>query len=702
MKHILEPASIAVVGAAREEGKLGNIVLRNLISSGFKGKLYPINPKAEEILGLKCYKSVDEIEGTVDLAVFLVKGPLVPPLLQEAAEKGVKAAIIISAGFKEIGEEGEELERQVQEIVKERGIRVLGPNCLGVINTFHNMNATFTANYPEQGPLAIISQSGAICTTILDWNQETHVGFSRFVSVGNKADVDEADLVEYIGADDETKVIGMYIEGAERGREFMNTAKEASKRKAIVTLKAGRSASGARAASSHTGSISGSDSIWDAAMDQAGVIRAKDMDELFDYCLVFSKLSLPDDEGLAIVTNAGGLGVMSADACHDHGVLLAELDQSTINKLLVGLTKEASPYNPVDIVGDADAKRVRFAVETVLEDKNVKCLAAIFGPNDIIDLVAIAEVLADCTRKTDIPIIASFIGGKQVAPGVARLLELGIPNFDIPDRAVRAVAALMRTTKRRNEIGSDKILSRQGDRDRVRSILNLVRNDGRLALREDEGKQILTAYGISIPEDGLAVSEREAVEIAERIGYPVVMKVVSPDILHKSDMGGVTVGVSSPEEVMKKYASIMEGCHTRMPEARIEGVSVQHMAVGREVIVGMSSDPQFGPVITFGLGGIFVEILRDVSNKVAPLTEQDLESMITSIKGYPVLSGARGGAPADIAAIKEVILRVAQIALDFPEITELEINPLIVGNKGVGCWAVDALVTLESQNSDSP
>ncbi|NYT11962.1 MAG: CoA-binding protein [Methanomassiliicoccales archaeon] len=695
MKEIFEPDSIAIIGAAREEGKLGNIVLRNIISSGFKGKIYPINPKADEILGLRCYKSVKDIEDDIELAIFLVKGPLVPPLLEEAAEKGVKAAIIISAGFKEIGKEGAELERQVVEIVKEHGIRVLGPNCLGSINTFHDMNATFTSNYPEKGPLAIISQSGAICTTILDWNQETKVGFSRFVSVGNKADIDEADLIEYIGHDDETKVIGMYIEGAERGKAFVEMAKEATKRKAIVTLKAGRSSSGARAASSHTGSISGSDAIWDAAMEQAGVLRAKDMDELFDYCLAFSKLPMPEGEGLVIVTNAGGLGVMSADACNDHGVFMAELNENTVNKLRQGLPREATPYNPVDIVGDSDTERVRFAVETILQDENCKCLAAVFGPNDIIDLVAIAEVLADCRKKWDTPIVASFIGGKQVAPGAARVMELGIPNYDIPDRAMRAIAALMKCWKRRTDGTNEGAIVVKGDRNKVKDVLAAVRANNRLTLREDEGKVILNAYGISMPREGLATNAEQALKLADNIGYPVVMKVASPDILHKSDVGGVAIGLETPEEVKDSFHSILERSRARVPDARIDGVSVQQMISGREVIVGMNRDHQFGPVITFGLGGIFVEILKDVRNKIAPLSRADVDDMISSIKGYPILMGARGRGIADIESLKDMIFRLAQIAIDFPEIAELEVNPVIVGDKGEGCCAVDALVTLE-------
>ncbi|MFW5914529.1 MAG: acetate--CoA ligase family protein, partial [Thermoplasmatota archaeon] len=684
MRHIFEPESVAVIGAAREEGKLGNIVLQNLISSGYEGPIYPINPKAEEILGFKCYSSVSDVPEEVDLAIFLVKNTLVPPLLKEAGEAGVNAAIIITAGFKEIGAEGAELERQVVDIADQYGIRVLGPNCLGVINTFHNMNATFTSNYPGRGPLAIISQSGAICTTILDWNQETHVGFSRFVSVGNKADVDEADLIEYIGRDDETSVIGMYVEGAERGKAFMEKAKEASRRKALVTLKSGRSSSGARAASSHTGSISGSDDIWEAAMEQAGVLRAKDMDELFDYCLAFSKMEVPKGEGTAIVTNAGGLGVMSADACNDYGVTLADLNESTVERLRKGLPVEASPYNPVDIVGDANLERVKFALDTILSDENVHCLAAIFGPNDIIDLEGIARELAEMKRKTDVPILASFIGGKQVAPSVQMLKDLGIPNYDIPDRAMRAVSALMKCRRVMEQREEEELVHVSGDRNEVRRILDQAKEQGRASLRESEGKAILRAYGVETPRERVAESEDRAVEIADSIGYPVVMKVVSPDILHKTDLGAVAVGVDSEEDIRKEFRSIMNNVKVKMPEATVDGVSVQEMLQGREVLVGMTRDDNFGPVITFGMGGIFVEILKDVAHRVAPLTQKDLDHLVSSIEAYPILAGARGRRPADLDSLKDTIARVAQIALDFPEIMELEINPLMVVDEGMG------------------
>ncbi len=696
IESIFEPESIAVIGAARERGKIGHIVLQNLISSGFEGPLYPVNPKADEILGLRCYESVLDIEGDVDLVIFVVRANLVPMLLEEAGEKGVNAAIIITAGFKEIGSKGAELERQVVEVSKRYGIRVLGPNCLGVINTFHNMNSTFTSNYPGQGPLAIISQSGAICTTILDWNQDIDVGFSRFVSVGNKADIDEGDLIEYIGSDDETRVIGLYIEGGGEGKEFMEKSAEVSRNKAIVTMKSGRSSSGARAASSHTGNLSGSDDVWEAAMEQAGIIRAKDMDELFDYCLAFSKLPLPEGEGVTVVTNAGGLGVMSADACSDNGIPLNKLENETVERLAEGLPEEATPYNPVDIVGDADVERVRFAIETILQDKNVNCLAAIFGPNDVIDLEGIAELLAEFRETTDVPILASFIGGKQVRSGVKTLHRLGIPNYDIPDRAMRAVAALIRHKKRRDSPQEREEVEVKGDSERVREILEEVRTEGRIDLTEIESKEVLSSYGIPVPEGGMATNEQEAVSIAENIGYPVVMKIVSPDILHKTEVGGVEVGIQSERELRSKYELVNQRARTMMSDARIKGVMIQKQVEGREVLVGMVRNAQFGPVMTFGIGGIFVEVMKDVSRRIAPLDEKDVDDMVSSIKAYPLLSGARGSKPADLESLKETIRRMSQISLDFPEIAEMETNPVIVGEEGQGCWAVDALISLEN------
>jgi acetyl coenzyme A synthetase (ADP forming)-like protein len=698
MKALFEPESIAVVGAAREKDKLGNIILRNLISSGFEGSLYPVNPKADQILGMKCYKSLSDIPEKVELIVVVVPNYIVPAVIEEAGEKGVKSAIIITAGFKEIGLEGAELERKVGNLAKMYNMRILGPNCLGLINRHHNMNATFTRNYPQKGRIAITSQSGAICTSILDWATRTNVGFSKFISVGNKVDIDEADLLEYLREDDETAVIGMYIEGTNRGEQFLRQATEATRLKPILALKSGRTSSGAKAASSHTGALSGSDAVYEAALNQTGVVRARTIDEFFDLLLIFGLMPLPKGDGVAIVTNAGGLGVMAADATSDFGLTLASFNGETIEKLKEYLPAEANFYNPVDVLGDAPADRYEFAIKTVMDDPNVSMVLVILAPTDTVDIMSVAKIVAGFGGKVDIPLVATFVGGKDCEEGIELLREAGIPHYESPDRAMKALSAMVNYRNMRDSRGDMEPVVVEGDKERVREILDTVKTEDRLTLREDEGKEILKAYGVTVPIETIANTAEEAAEIACRIGYPVVMKIASPDIFHKTDVGGVAVGVSNAEDVRTNFDIITRRSKERMPQARIDGVSIQQMLSGREVIVGMVRDDQFGPVLTFGLGGIFVEIMKDVSQSIAPLTRSDVNTMISSIKAFPILSGARGRKPADIKTLKEIIFKVAQISVDFPEISEFEINPVMVGDEGEGAGAVDALVTIRREN----
>jgi len=694
MRELFEPDSIAVIGAAREETKVGHIVLKNLIDAGFQGRLYPINPKAEEIIGLKCYKTVLEVPDGIDLAVVCVPSPFVPRVMEDTGKKGIKVAIIISAGFRETGKVGAELERQVGDIAKQYGIRVLGPNCLGVINTQWGMNATFTNNYPNKGSIAISSQSGAICSTLLDWASQIKVGFSKFVSVGNKLDLDEADLLRYLREDEATRVIGIYIEGTDRGTEFMKEALLTSASKPILALKAGRTSTGAKAASSHTGALSGSDRVYDAALSQSGVIRVKTIEELFDLLLVFSNTPLPRPGGVAIVTNAGGLGVLAADACGDYGLTMASFTAETVATLKSYLPEEANFYNPVDVIGDANTDRYQFAIQTVKKDPNVSSIVVLLAPTDLVDIRSVAGLIAGYSGKVDLPIVGAFVGGQDMAEGVALLRKAGVPNFDSPDRAVRALASMYEYNLAKSTNKTKQALHYEGDKITARAVLDAVIKEGRLSLTEAEGKRILKAYGIQVPAAGLAMNEDQAVSLAESIGYPVVLKIESPDIAHKTDVGGVAVNVGAVEEVRKQYNSILVRVRSRMPNARIDGISVEKMFAGREVIVGMVRDDQFGPVMTFGLGGIFVEIMKDVVQRVVPLSELEIGQMVRSIKAYPILTGARGKKPADIAALKEVIGRVAQIAIDFPEIAEFEINPVIVGDEGQGCCAVDALATI--------
>jgi len=699
-KELFEPDSIAIIGASKEELKVGHIVLRNLLQSKYEGKIYPVNPKADEILGIKCYASVTDIPDEVQAVVVCVPNTFVPAVMEQCGQKGVKAAIIITAGFKETGKEGAELERQVGSIARKHGIRVLGPNCLGLINTQKKMNATFTRNYPKEGCIGISSQSGAICSTLLDWASEINVGFSKFISVGNKVDMEEADILRYLRDDPATKVIGMYVEGMAHGIEFMAEAETTSRHKPIIALKAGRTASGAKAASSHTGAISSSDNVYTAALAQTGVIRVHTIEEMFDLLLAFSNMPLPTQYGgVAIVTNAGGLGVMAADACGDYGLRMAHFTHETVEKLHSYLPEEANIYNPVDVIGDAKADRYEFAMQTVMDDPGVLAVLVLLAPTDLVDIPGVAEMVASYAGKTTMPILSCFVGGEDARQGIKILRQAGIPNYESPDRAVRALSAMVdyETTRERNlaEIFSTV----RGDKMRVERVLRKARSEGRVSLSEAEGKEILKAYGVPVPKEAFADTEDKAVAMANRIGYPVVMKVESPDIAHKTDVGGVAINLKSESELRKQFNLMLPLVKERVPRARVDGVSVQQMKTGREVIVGMVRDDQFGPVITFGLGGIFVEVLKDVSQRIVPLSDVDVSEMISGIKAYPILTGARGKKPADIPALRDVIVRVAQIATDFPAITELEINPVIVGDLDQGVCAVDALVIIRREGA---
>ncbi len=694
LESLFDPRAIAVVGASREEKKVGHIILKNILSSGYVGKLYPVNPKAEEILGLKTYPSLADIKDQIDLAVIAVPNTLVPSTMEQAGQKGVKAAAIITAGFREVGKEGAELERRVGEIGKRYGVRILGPNCLGIINTHSHINATFTSNYPKEGGVAITSQSGAVGTTALDWAAETRVGFSKFISVGNKVDLDETELLSYLQQDDQTKVIGMYIESIDRGREFMKVAYETTRSKPIIALKAGRTGSGARAASSHTGALSGSDQIYDAALEQSGVIRVRTIDDFFDSLQVLAEMPLPRGDGVAIVTNAGGLGVLAADASADHGLNMVSFKKETIEKLRKGLPEEANVFNPVDVIGDADADRYEYALKALMEDENVTSICLIVAPTDLLDVASVAGRIASYSGKTSVPFAVAMVGGKDMEVGIEMLRSSGIPTYGSPDRAMGALGTTARYLKLKTVSDESSVRAFQGDKQEVREVLDEVREEDRTALSETEGKRILSAYGVPVPRELKAKGLKQALEAAHRVGYPIVMKIDSPDIAHKTDVGGVAVGLSNDEAVVKSYELMMSRVRSRMPQAKLDGVQIQQMVSGREVIVGMVRDEHFGPVITFGLGGIFVEVLKDISRRVAPVTDKTIEEMIRSIKAYPILAGARGRKPADLSSLREIISRVSQIALDFPEIIELEINPVMVGDQGQGSYAVDALATI--------
>mgnify|MGYP001615239516 CR=1 FL=1 len=607
--------------------------------------------------------------------------------------KGIKSVVIISAGFKEVGGEGRRLEADVVARARGHGIRLLGPNCLGLIDTSSKLNASFAAGMPPKGKIAFFSQSGALCTAILDWAIGNNVGFSKFISLGNKADLSELELIEYLADDPETSVILGYLEGVEKGPEFMDAARRATKKKPLIITKAGGTAAGARAASSHTGTLAGADRAFQAAFDQTGIIRAMSIEDLFDYALSFSNQSIPEGPQLAIITNAGGPGIIAADACERFGVELAELSGDTINKLRESLPSVAGFFNPVDVIGDARADRYGAAVDAVLSDPNVNGALVILTPQAMTEVEKTAEIVAakSGSGKT---LMASFMGDASMKGALDILRRGWVPNYTYPERGIKSFATMVRYAQWLKE-PEPVIVTFDVNREKVKEIFVSARVEGRLELGEKEAREVIKAYGFRIPKAMLAKTSEEAAIVAKGIGFPVVMKIASPDILHKTEVGGVRVGLASEEEVERAFLEITSNAARLMPKALIWGVSIQEMVKrGKEVIIGMSKDHNFGPLLMFGLGGIYVEVLKDVSFRIAPVGRTDVGRMIMEIKSFPLLKGVRGEAPADIEALMEAIQRLSQLVTDFPEIIEMDINPLVVLPKGEGVIAIDARMTL--------
>jgi acetyltransferase len=693
---LFRPRSVAIIGASRTSGKVGQILTQNIIESGFEGSIYPINPNAEEILGKKCYPSVAEVPEEIDLAVVSIPSAYVNQVAEECGEKGVKALIVISAGFKEIGREGAVLEEQLVDIGKKYGMRIQGPNCLGIINTATPLNLSFAAGMPREGGIGFISQSGALGTAVLDWILKEEIGFHSFVSLGNKGDLDEVDFIEAMGEDDDVSVILLYLESIEKGRRFLEVASGVVERKPVIVLKGGTSSAGARAAGSHTGALVGSFLAYKTAFDKAGVILAESVEELINYGITFTEQPTPKAEGIAIVTNAGGPGILATDLSEKLGLRMAGLSSETQSQLRVNLPPAAATGNPVDVLGDARADRYRFAVEKVLRDGHVNAVVVILTPQAMTESLATAEAIVEMGQQiSGKPMVAVFMGGEQVEEARGYLRRNGIPCYDFPDEAIRTISALYAYARFLKEPENPPVRFRDVDPQRVREILDSVREDRRVVLLSNEAADVVEAYGITAPEARVANTADEAAEYAEELGFPVVLRVVSPDILHKTDVGGVVLNLKTPEEVRNAYDGILTGVTRFMPRARIHGVMVYHMVPrGREMIIGMSQDVQFGPLVMFGLGGIYVNFLKDVSFRLAPLSEPEAREMMEETKAYALLKGIRGEPPSDTEALKNTILRVGQLVWDFPEIVEMDINPVIVYGWGEGCIALDVKMTL--------
>jgi len=690
---LFNPKSVAVVGASPNKKKVGFAVLDNLLKFKYKGKIYPINPNHKKILGLDCYKSMLDIPVNTDLVVIAVPHLTVPKVLEEAGQKKTKNAIIISSGFSETGEEGASLEKSLIEISKKYGIRILGPNCLGIINPKCNLNASFATKMPPKGKVAFLSQSGALCTSILDWAEKVHFGFSKFISLGNNLDIHEADLLDYLGNDSETEVILMYIEGVKQGGKFLEVAKKVTQKKPVIVVKAGKTEKGAKAVLSHTGSISGRDNIYDVAFEKAGILRAENTDELFELARIFSNLEPPKKDNVAIVTNAGGPGVLAVDASSQYGLNVAKFSEATIKKLKSKLPLQANINNPVDVIGDASAETYENALNAALADSNVGSCLVILTPQKMTEIKETAEVVVKLHKKYKKPVACSFMGGIDTAEGTRVLKKADIPHFDTPDDAVRALAGF--TKYYCNILRKEKPLFVEiaGDKQKIQTIIERLKHENRQIMSAEEGFEILSAYGISIPPSDVAANEGEAAEKAGQLGFPVVMKINSPNISHKSDIGAIAKDISSDEEAGIEFRKIMENSKKAVPDARIFGVTIQKQVKGKEFVIGINNDATFGKFATFGFGGIYVEILKDVSSRLLPLSKQDVYSMIKEIKSYAILEGARGENAGDIDAVASSILKLAQLARDF-DLSMIEINPLIVMDKDKGCFAVDVRAKL--------
>jgi acetyltransferase len=694
LEALFSPQGVAVVGASTDPGKLGHSVLDNIIKYGYRGQVYPVNPKADEILGKTCYPRATDIPGQVDLAVIVVPNRFVAGVLKDCGEKGVGAAIIITAGFREAGAEGRQMEREVMGIAEEYDIRVVGPNCLGVIDTNSSLNASFAAGMPDQGKISFMSQSGALCTGILDWAALNGLGFSSFVSLGNKGDLNETDFLEVWRDDPNTNVVMAYLEGVVDGDAFVEAARRLTKVKPFIAVKSGTTSAGSRAVSSHTGTLAGSDRAYDAAFEEAGILRARSVSELFAYSTALAYQPLPEGRRVAIITNAGGPGIMATDACVNGGLELATLSSETVDYLHEVLPPAANHYNPIDVLGDALSDRYEKALEAALRDPGVDAIIFLLTPQAMTDIETTARAVVRISKQHDKPVLACFMGGKDVAAGNKILGEGQIPFYGFPEDAADALRVMVQQQEWINT-EHDEPVRVTADRERAAMTVLAAQKAGRLKLNEMEARQVVAAYGLPLPESQLAFTAEQAAGFADEIGYPVVMKIISPDILHKSDMGGVVVGIQNKKEACEAYQDILIRARRYMPDADIWGVAVQEMVEqGREIILGVTKDPTFGHMVMLGLGGIYVEVLKDVQFGIAPITPAQAKEMITSLRSYPLLAGVRGEQASDMEALEDCLLRVSQMVTDLPQIVELDINPLFVYKTGKGVMAVDARIVI--------
>ena len=697
LEGLFNPNAIAVIGASADPKKVGHAVLNNLLRFKFRGALYPVNPSRGEILGLPVHAKVADIGQPVDLAIIVIPAKLVPPALRECAAAGIRTVIVISAGFKEAGAGGTLLEEELKQISREQRIRILGPNCLGLINTANDMNASFAADMLPKGTIGFFSQSGAMGIAIMDWAIGNEVGFSKFISLGNKADLSEIDFIEYFMHDPDTSIILGYIEDVVDGRRFLEIAQKATKVKPIILLKSGGTEAGARAASSHTGALAGSDVAFDAAFRQTGVIRAQGVQDLFDTALAFSEGKVPLGNGLLVITNAGGPGIIAVDTAERLGIQLPHMTKAGIDGMVTKLPMNASIFNPIDVIGDATSERYAVVLEQAAKDPNVDGILVILTPQAMTDMEKTAEVVITSAKSTEKPVITSFMGAKRVAAGINLLKAASIPNFSYPELAVKAFKRLA-DQRAWQAAATEEVEPCRHNVSAAADAIASILKKGVYQAGEDEAMQVLTHYGFLFPKRALASTSKEAARFASRIGFPVVMKISSPDILHKTDVGGVRMNVQTPKEAEDAFREITSNARRILPAAFIKGVMIFEMLKGgKEVILGVTFDRTFGHMIMFGLGGIYVEVLKDVAFRIVPVAQTDALAMVNEIKTPGLLRGVRGEPPADINAIANAIVNLSCLVSDFPEIQELDVNPLRVMEQGA--VALDARIIFRGPGS---
>lgn len=697
-----KPKNVAMLGATENPGSVGRTTLWNLISSPFGGAVFPVNPKRDSVLGIKAYKSVKEIPAEIDLAVIATNSKLIPGLVKECGEVGCKAAVVISAGFKEAGPEGIELERQLLENARAANMRIIGPNCLGIMVPPSGINATFAAGMARTGNVGFLSQSGALCTAVLDWSLAENVGFSAFMSLGSMADVGWGDLIYYLGNDPKTRAILIYMESVGDARSFLSAAREVAYTKPIIVIKAGRTAAGSQAAASHTGSMTGSDDVLDIAFRRSGVLRVTNIADLFYMAEVLAKQPRPKGPRLTILTNAGGPGVLAADSLLLGGGELAEISDETIAELDKFLPATWSRHNPIDIIGDAGPDRYAKTLEVVAKDENTDGMLVILTPQAMTDATQTAQLLKPLAKLGDRPVLASWMGGVDVDAGVHILNQAGIPTFPYPDTAARMFNYMWRYASNLRSLYETPAYAQddaEADTAAAVSILDRVRGEGRTILTEFESKDVLAAYGIPTLPSRIATTEDQAVEAADSMGYPVVLKLHSLTITHKTDVGGVQLNIRTPDGVRSAYRAIRDSVAAKAGLEHFNGVNVQPFAKldGYEVILGSSIDPQFGPVLLFGMGGQLVEVFKDRSLALPPLNSTLARRMMERTKIYKALKGVRGRPPVDLAALEQLLVRFSRLVVEQPWIKEIDINPLLASHERL--LALDARIVLHDPST---